>query len=318
IYLAKKYQIDYIYITDFWGVIAFFLKKIFRIPYVYVLNGYNPICPRGILFHKRLCEGFGVMKCLKNCHVFSPKFFFSFIITRLLLSAAQPVIAISKAVRNAYLFFFRKIPIKLFYYGIDTQKFKPIDINPAILKYNIGVSDKFILFFGRLMKERGIIEFLLHFNELLEKIDCKFLIVGLGPEVMEIKAKINALGLQKNVIFTGVLRNQELINMINLAHVIILPILFPEPLSLVVLEAMACGKTVISFELGGVKELLDDIKTGLLIPPNDWSQFINKLHQLMKNNELRTSIGNAARQKVEKYFNWDQFINKFLKELIEN
>ena len=318
LYLARKYQIDYVYITDFWGGVALFLKKIFRIPFVYVLNGYNPICPRGTLFHEQACQGFEVWKCLEQCHKFSFRFLFTLIITRMLLLEAEPVIAISEAVRDAYRAYFGKISMKLLYYGVDAQKFKPLPVQPSTLTHNLEDSDKILLFFGRLIKERGVAEFLPHFKEILKQVECKLLIVGSGPEIKEIKEEANSLSLQKKVIFTGFLRNKDLVNVINISTLVILPILFPEPLSLVALEAMACGKPVISFELGGVKELLAHDKVGLLIAPNNWKEFTNKIHQILSNEELSESIGSAARQRVEKFFTWKKFVDQFLKVIIQN
>jgi len=318
LYLATKFKIDYNYVTDFWGFTALFLKKTFRIPFVYILNGYNPICPRGTLNHEGLCRGFEFVKCFKQCRRFSLRFFCSLFITRLLLREADPVIAISKSVQNAYRSHFGRIPLKLLYYGVDQQKFRPFDIRASDLHYNINDLDKIILFFGRFIKERGIIEFLLHFKEQFTQVQCKLIIVGLGSTVSEIRSEINTLELQKDVILTGPLRNQDLVQVINLSNIVILPIQFPEPLSLVVLEAMACGKPVVSFALGGVRELIDHAKTGYILQPNDWNGFIDKINKLLKNIELATSLGDAGRLKMEKYFNWEIFIEKFLKLLTRN
>jgi len=317
-YLIKKFKINRLYISDFLGFVAIFFKKLYHIPFVYVLNGYNPICPTGILFHTEICQGFEIIKCLKYCQKFSVRFILAFIITRILLIEAHPVIAISKTVKDAYLSYFKKIPIKSIYYGVDLQKFHSMPINRKILPNNLKESDKIILFFGRLIKERGVFEFLPHFKSLLQQINCKFLIVGFGPELPNIKARVRKLNLQNHVIFTGILTNQPLINIINLSDIIILPNLFPEPLGLVVLEAMACAKPIISFDLGGIKELLKDVGPKLLIPPNDWKQFTDKISEFLTNKELRTTVGLALRQRAEKYFNWNRFINQFLKQISLN
>jgi glycosyltransferase involved in cell wall biosynthesis len=254
-------------------------------------------------------------KCLKCCQKFSIRFILAFILSRILLFEAQPAIAISKAVRNAYLTYFGKIPIELIYYGIDLQKFHPQTISRKILPYTLKDSDKIILFFGRVIKERGIYEFLPHFKGLLQQINCKFLIVGFGPEMPHIKARAKELDLQNQIVYTGILTNKPLINIINLSDIVILPITFPEPLSLVVLEAMACAKPIISFELGGVKELLGGIVPQLMVPPNDWGQFTNKLYEFLNDRELRITVGLALRQRAEKYFNWERYNNSFLKEI---
>ncbi|MDD1776906.1 MAG: glycosyltransferase family 4 protein [Candidatus Helarchaeota archaeon] len=314
-FLIRKFRINQLYITDFSGFIAIFFKKVYRIPFTYALNGYNPICPKGTLLRSEKCQGFEVTKCLKYCHKFSLRFFLMFIITRALLFEARPVIANSNAVKNAFISYFGAFPMKLIYYGIDLQKFYPKNVRREGLPYDLKESDNIILFFGRVIKERGLFEFLPHFKALLLKIQCKLLIVGFGPEILRIRARVLELKLQNHVVFPGILTNQELINVINLSDIVILPILFPEPLSLVVLEAMACAKPVISFELGGVQELLQGIEPKLLILPKDWEQFADKIVELLNKRELRTSIGLALRQKAETTFTWDQYINQFLKAI---
>lgn len=313
--MAKKYQINYVYITDYWGVVALLLKRVFRIPFTYVLNGYNPLCPKGILVHEEICEGFGLIKCIKNCRQFSIRYILTLLITRLLLAKAKPVIAVSKSLRNVFISFFGKLSLKVLYYGVDTQKFRPYKDPSLNERYHLRDSDKIILFFGRLIKERAVLEFLPHFKKLLEQIDCKLIIIGVGPRISEIKRKIKILGIGKMVIFTGALRDQSLVSVINRANVVILPSLFPEPYPLVVLEAMACAKPIVGFRVGGVQESLEDNKTGFLVPPKDWTQFINKIHSLLSNEKLSSSIGIAARQKVERDSNWNEFMIKLLREI---
>ncbi len=315
LYLVKRYRIDYCYVTDFWGGIALILNKIYRIKFVYVLNGYNSICPSGLLYHDQLCQGFEVVKCLKKCHKFSVRFFLTFFITRLLIWGAQTVIAVSKTIQRAHLAIYRDIPIKSIYYGIDIRKFQPKTTKQFSQDYGLKKEDKIILFFGRFIKERGVSEFLERFVQFFKGNNFKFIIVGLGPELFNIKSKIETLNLKKQVKFLGSLRDEKLIKALNISDVVILPILFPEPLSLVLLEAMACGKAVVSFNLGGVSEVIEDKKTGFLIPPHDWTQFINKLHQILMDDDLRKSMGMAAHQTIEEKFNWNQFIDGLMEEL---
>ncbi|MHA1651894.1 MAG: glycosyltransferase family 4 protein, partial [Candidatus Helarchaeota archaeon] len=269
----------------------------------------------GTLFSDKMCQGYRMVRCFKNCHYFSLRFIFTTFITRLLIKEAQPLIAISKTIRDTFQSYYGNISIKVLYYGIDLQKFRPTRFDSAISDYNSKNSNKIILFFGRLIKERGISKFLLYFTELIKKIKCRLIIIGLGPDLIEIKSIIQEQSIQNYVQLMGVLRNQNLIDMINRAHVVILPILFPEPFGLIILEAMSCEKPIISFDLGGAKELIDDRKTGILIPPYNWTQFIEAICTLLQDDKLRNSLGKAARIKVEQNFSWDKFIDHFLREL---
>lgn len=315
LYLAKKFRINYVYVTDFRGVTALFLKKLLRIPYVYVLNGYNPICPRGILFHTQPCLGFELAKCIRKCQNMSFRFLFTLLMTKLLIMNADHIIAVSRKVKNAFLSYFGNIPIKLIYYGVDNNKFRPEKVQYSILPNRIREEDKKLLIFGRLIKERGVLPFLDTFEEISKQIDCILIIAGLGAEIPAIKKKVFSLGLQNKVIFVGILRDKELINVINAANIVILPILFPEPLSLVALEAMACEKPIISFKMGGVKELIVNNKTGFLIPNNDWELFADKIVYLLKDEDVSLTFGSAARQRVKECFNWNNFMSKFMQEI---
>ncbi len=312
IFLAKKFKINFAYITDYWGGAALFLKRAYHIPFVYVLNGYNPICPTGTLYHHEKCHGFGVLKCLKNCRKLSVRFIISLLITRRLLSGAQRVVAISKAIQKSFSSYFKFNSIELLYYGVTLKQSDLTNAATLKLKYKIGGSEKIILFFGRLIRERGVAEFLDVFEEIIKEINCKFFIVGLGPETSSLLRKVEAQNLQKNVVFTGALRNQSLIDVIDLSDLVILPISFPEPLSLVVLEAMARGKPVVSFALGGVRELIENEKSGFLVQPSNWTDFANTIIRVLKDEKLRSRIGVVAQKQVVENFRWDYFIEEFL------
>ncbi|MHA1130422.1 MAG: glycosyltransferase family 4 protein [Candidatus Helarchaeota archaeon] len=317
VFLTRKLQINYICVTDYWGSIALFLKIAFRIPFVYILNGYNPICPTGLLHHQVKCQGFGVLRCLHHCHKLSIRFIISFLIAQRLLNKAQLVIAISKAVQKAFIYYYPNISVELIYYGITVKESIPQKLSILKTNYKIGENEKIILFFGRLIKQRGVVEFIDRFQMIDQEVNCKFIITGFGPESSKIISKVKSLGFQDRVIMTGMLRDQRLFDVINLSDVVILPILFPEPLSLVVLEAMACGKPVVSFALGGVREIITNEKTGFLIQPTNWTQFINTTINLLKNEELCRSIGKAAREEMAQNFKWNGFIEEFLKKILE-
>ncbi|MHA1265786.1 MAG: glycosyltransferase family 4 protein [Candidatus Helarchaeota archaeon] len=317
LYLAIKRKINYIYVTDFWGIIALILKRIFHIPFVYVLNGYNPICPKGTLYHTRQCEGFAFQKCLKKCKQFSIRFLLAFLITKLLLRENAPIIAVSNVVREVFSKYFGNLNIKTLYYGVDMEKFRPTVFKQGPLLPYQEIIEGSILFLGRLIKIKGIGTFLRQYQRAFQHQPEKLVIVGYGPQYNELKMEVQRLQLQRQVLFTGFLRGQKLVKVIQAAKVVIMPLLFPEPLGLVVLEAMACAKPVVSFAIGGVRELIEHKKTGYLIPPNDWKEFMNTLTKLLNNEALCRQLGAAARRKVEQFYSWDKFIDNFLKLIRE-
>jgi len=79
-----------------------------------------------------------------------------------------------------------------------------------------------------------------------------------------------------------------------------------EGLPNVVLEAMAHGKTVVATPVGGIPTVIEDGKTGLLVPPRDAVALRSAIEKALFDRELRRKLGQAARKRVEGYCSWDR------------
>jgi glycosyltransferase involved in cell wall biosynthesis len=79
-----------------------------------------------------------------------------------------------------------------------------------------------------------------------------------------------------------------------------------EGLPNVVLEAMARGKTVVSTPVGGIPAVIEDGKTGLLVPIGDAEATRAAVERALGDSELRSSLGTAARERVREYCSWDR------------
>ena len=64
------------------------------------------------------------------------------------------------------------------------------------------------------------------------------------------------------------------------------------------MESLACGTPVVAFDIGGMADLVEHGKTGLLIPPYDSGEMAVQLSALMDVNPLRQALGEAAREKI--------------------
>lgn len=81
----------------------------------------------------------------------------------------------------------------------------------------------------------------------------------------------------------------------------LVPSIWPEPCPTVAMEAMSCGRPIVASRIGGIPDLVDDGKTGFLVPAGDAKALAERMLELVDNRELRESMGLAAAQKVNDF-----------------
>jgi glycosyltransferase involved in cell wall biosynthesis len=126
-----------------------------------------------------------------------------------------------------------------------------------------------------------------------------FALVGDGPEREHLQALAAELGVGDRVRFLG--RREDVPELLAVADVFALPSLY-EGSSLAVMEAMAARRAIVSSRIGGTDELIDDGRTGLLVPPGDSAALATALRRLLDDLGLRDSLAAAAREEVERRF----------------
>lgn len=193
---------------------------------------------------------------------------------------------------------------------VDTQMFspspKPTDL---IVKYKLDDS-KVILTVARLscLENKGyerIIRLLPNLIKLVPQI--KYLIVGAGDDMPNVKRLVNDLGLAGYVILTGFVPHEDLAPYYNLCDCFLMPSI-QEGFGMVYVEALACGKPVIAGNLDGSREPLLDGKLGLLINPDDLSQITEAIVKVLKGNvDSRLLDVNFLRQAVIENFGLERF-----------
>jgi glycosyltransferase involved in cell wall biosynthesis len=126
--------------------------------------------------------------------------------------------------------------------------------------------------------------------------DACFLLAGDGPEREGLEALARELGLEGRVRFLG--RREDVPQLLAAADVFALPSLY-EGSSLAVLEAMAAGIPVVSSAIGGTDELIEDGRSGLLVPPGEAEALAAALRRLLGDPELGRQLAARARERVE-------------------
>ena len=133
------------------------------------------------------------------------------------------------------------------------------------------------------------------------------IILGDGPEENNVR---NMANLKTNVHYLGYQSKQNTISLIRGSDLLVQPSLM-EGLSSTLLEAMACKTCVVASDVGGNSEIIDNDDTGMLIKPNNHEELLDKISDLMKNNEKRSKLATAGLKVVEKY-NWKRIGRLYL------
>lgn len=208
---------------------------------------------------------------------------------------------------------------------IETQKYtkKEIDITPFGVDLNVFSSknlshglftndDIVIGTVKSLEHEYGVNYLIKAFKILSDKhpeLPLKLLIVGSGSEELELKRLINKLDLNEKTTFTGRVKHQDIASYYNMISV---PVFMSnrESFGVSIIEAGACRKPVVVSDAGGLPEVVDDGVTGFVVPVGDYKTASDAIEKLVLDSKLRSKMGEAARIRVERLYNWDDCVKK--------
>lgn len=196
--------------------------------------------------------------------------------------------------------------IEVIYNGIDHQLFAPAP-KPKHLQ---GIPT--VVAAARIFELKDIIT-MIRSCDIVRKVipNVKFLVYGdktAVPEyTKECENMIEELGLQDNFILAGFHEKPHLI--FSEGDISILTSI-SEGFPYTVLESMSCGVPVVSTDVGGVNEALDE-KCGFLCKPKDYVEIGNRVIELLQNESLRTQMGIYARNKVIQNFTIEKFIQEY-------
>lgn len=211
--------------------------------------------------------------------------------------------------------------------GIDTERFRPREKDPDILRA-IGASEKdlIISFVGKLNYSKGV-EFLLYaFKKLISDPEVanlgrrlKLVFFGRGRKEKKLKMLVEKFDISQDVIFYGPYPYDNIHNVYNTSDIFVLPsvpnLWWQEQLGMVLLESMASECAVVGASSGAIPEVIGD--AGLLCQSGDFFDLYDKLRMLCLNRELRAKLGKRARERVlQKYDSKQNAAN--LGEIYEN
>ncbi len=159
-----------------------------------------------------------------------------------------------------------------------------------------------ILSVGRLVRGKGLSLLLASVAELVDEgLDLSVTVVGEGPARQELETDVRRLQLHRRVRFEGAAGQDEIRSFYERADIFCLPS-FAEGIPVVAMEAMATELPVLTTQIMGVPELVENGVDGMLVPPGRIDSLSDSLRSLVRAPELRRTIGAAARRKIcERY-----------------
>jgi glycosyltransferase involved in cell wall biosynthesis len=167
---------------------------------------------------------------------------------------------------------------------------------------------RIVLFVGRLAYYKGV-DYLVR---AMKDVDGTLLLVGEGPLEVELKGLAASMGVQDRCVFLGKASDEELPLYYQACDVFVLPSVAPtEAYGIVQLEAMACGKPVVSTNLPtGVPFVNLHGQTGLIVRPADEQALAGAINKLLDNPGLRERYGLFAKERVERDFTRESMTGK--------
>ena len=230
------------------------------------------------------------------------------------LKAAKKIIAISKATKN-YVLSLGADPdkIEVIYNGVDLDRFKPIAQARDIVRKKLGIPEDAIVAatVRRLVYKNGV-------DTLLETAKATvqsnrrlvYLVIGKGPDLDDVKARIAQLGIEKNFILAGFVSDEDLPSFYNAADFFVLPSKSGEGLPLVAMEAMACGLPLLATDVGGIKEVMFE-GYGKIVPPSNPQAMAAASLELAS--QKLENLKPKLREIMTEKFSWDVNVAKLMR-----
>ncbi|MDP8219683.1 MAG: glycosyltransferase family 4 protein [Candidatus Theseobacter exili] len=206
--------------------------------------------------------------------------------------------------------------------GMEIEDFEKAASKANIVREEFGINKKEVVVgkVARLFPLKGHKYFIKAAVEVSRRNDnVRFLLVGDGMLREELETKVQELGLEKKFIFAGLVKPDEIPKMISAMDIVVHASL-REGLAKVLVQALAEGKPVVSFDIDGAREVVRTGVNGFLVDPDDEEGFVQSVVTLVEDPVLRGKLGKTGYDILDPSFRKDvmvKLIEKLYKEMLE-
>lgn len=191
--------------------------------------------------------------------------------------------------------------------GIDTQRFAPGDKVATRQALGLNPNGHYLGIVATLRSWKGHL-FLLDAFARLNAPDWQLLIVGEGPMLENIEAKITALNLQGRVTLAGQKTDPE--NWLRALDIFCLPSYANEGVPQAVMQAMLTALPIVTTPVGAILEAVSHEETALIVPPQDATALATAIKRLMDDPSYAAHLGSAARERAVARFSRDGMLDR--------
>jgi starch synthase len=299
-------KIDVVHTHTWYASMAGFLaKKLYGVPFVLTTHSLEPLRAWKA---EQLGSGYAMSSWMERTAILD----------------ADAIIAVSNGTKADILRAYPEVDaakVHVIYNGIDLKEYQKTEATDALVKYGVDVSAPYVLFVGRITRQKGVVH-LVDAVKYLPKGMQVVLCAG-APDTPEIAAEMRA-GVEAaraaggNIVWIEkMVTKPEAIELYSNCRVFCCPSVY-EPFGIINLEAMACSAPVVASATGGILEVVVEGETGFLVPfepdsvtgfPVDGDKFARdlaaRLTELMGDPARCKAMGAAGRKRVEETFAWE-------------
>jgi glycogen synthase len=263
---------------------ALWISQLYRIPLVVTLHSMEPLRPWKA---DQLGSGYLVSSWIEKTAV----------------EAAHRVIAVSAKMREDILSHFDADPgrVIVIHNGIDPDLFRRTEARDALTR--LGVRPPYVLFVGRITDQKGIF----HLLEASRRwpAGVQVVLCASAPDTPEIEERLRraVAGMPQVRWINEMVPVDVVTQLYSHAAVFACPSVY-EPFGLINLEAMACETAVVASAVGGIVEVVEDGRTGILVPPSRPDALAEAVTRVLADPARAREMGRAGRRRVEAHFSW--------------